>query len=146
MVVRGSVRADLPCLLRPCAALSIWCTRALWTWCLPLSLTVLTPSHRPGVRVLYSCLRPPRLFSVPLTFILPASPVPPHCRVCVQVLNRPQLIDYNPVANASAVLVAPGGTARFTVLTPRLIRMEYAAMPGQFEDQATLAVGVCKVA
>jgi hypothetical protein len=39
MVVRGSMRADLPCLLRPCAALSIWCTRALWTWCLPLSLT-----------------------------------------------------------------------------------------------------------
>ena len=43
----------------------------------------------------------------------------------------------NPVANPKAQVVE--GNARFTVLTDRLIRLEWAA-DGQFEDHATLAI------
>ncbi len=43
----------------------------------------------------------------------------------------------NPVASPEAQVVE--GNARFTVLTDRLIRMEWAA-DGQFEDHATLAI------
>ncbi len=43
---------------------------------------------------------------------------------------------YDPVANSQAVVVV--GNARFTVLTPRLIRMEWAA-DGKFEDHASFA-------
>jgi len=43
----------------------------------------------------------------------------------------------NPAASEKAVVVA--GNARFTVLTDRLIRMEWAA-DGVFEDNATLAI------
>lgn len=60
-----------------------------------------------------------------------------------QVSNRPSLINYNPVANSSAVVVSPDGMARFTVLTPRLIRMEYARAHGVFEDRSTIAVSAC---
>ena len=45
--------------------------------------------------------------------------------------------EFYPVASAEAQVVA--GKARFTVLTPRLIRMEWAA-DSQFEDRATLGV------
>jgi hypothetical protein len=46
----------------------------------------------------------------------------------------------NPVANPGAVVSA--GSARFTVLTERLIRMEYAADEDApvFEDRATVAI------
>ena len=50
----------------------------------------------------------------------------------------PDLIDYNPLADPAAVVVASSGGARFTVLTDRLIRMEQSSAP--FEDRATLAV------
>ena len=43
----------------------------------------------------------------------------------------------NPVADPSATVVS--GNARFTILTDRLVRMEWAA-DGRFEDNATLAV------
>ncbi|MBQ0115116.1 MAG: DUF4968 domain-containing protein, partial [Bacteroidales bacterium] len=43
----------------------------------------------------------------------------------------------NPVANPNAVVTC--GNARFTVLTDRLIRMEWSA-DGKWEDRATLAV------
>ena len=43
----------------------------------------------------------------------------------------------NPKADAKAVVTS--GNARFTVLTPQLIRMEWSA-DGQFEDRATLPV------
>lgn len=43
---------------------------------------------------------------------------------------------YDPVAEPSAVVVS--GNARFTILTPALIRLEWAA-DGQFEDRASLA-------
>ena len=43
----------------------------------------------------------------------------------------------DPQAQPAAVVIC--GNARFTVLTPRLIRMEWAA-DGVFEDRATLAV------
>ncbi len=42
---------------------------------------------------------------------------------------------YNPVADSRAVVTA--GEARFTILTPQLIRMEWAA-DGTFEDHASL--------
>src|ERR1700756_3314547 len=41
---------------------------------------------------------------------------------------------YSPIANPKAVVV--DGHARFTVLTPQLIRMEWAA-DGKFEDHAS---------
>ena len=44
-------------------------------------------------------------------------------------------VEWNPVADPKAVVVE--GAARFTVLTPRLIRMEWAA-DGNFEDHASL--------
>lgn len=44
---------------------------------------------------------------------------------------------YNPVADPKATVEF--GNARFTVLTPRLIRMEWAEN-GRFEDRATLAI------
>lgn len=43
----------------------------------------------------------------------------------------------NPVANPEAVIVA--GNARFTVLTPEMIRIEYSE-DGKFEDKATFTV------
>ena len=42
-----------------------------------------------------------------------------------------------PVANPEAVVVA--GNARFTVLTPEMIRIEYSDK-GKFEDRATFAI------
>lgn len=45
-------------------------------------------------------------------------------------------IEGNPVANPASLVVS--GQARFTVLTPRLIRLEWASN-GQFEDRATFA-------
>ena len=45
--------------------------------------------------------------------------------------------EFYPEASPKAQVVA--GKARFTVLTPRLIRMEWAA-DSQFEDRATLGV------
>ena len=50
---------------------------------------------------------------------------------------RSQSLSYNPVADESAVVVC--GNARFTVLTSRLVRMEWAD-DAAFEDRATLAV------
>ena len=43
----------------------------------------------------------------------------------------------NPVAQPSSQVVV--GNARFTVLTDRLVRMEWSEQ-GQFEDHATLAI------
>jgi len=45
--------------------------------------------------------------------------------------------EFHPIANESATVIQ--GNARFTVLTPRLIRMEWAA-DGKFEDHATLGI------
>jgi alpha-glucosidase (family GH31 glycosyl hydrolase) len=49
----------------------------------------------------------------------------------------PELLPYNPVAAESAITTA--GNARFTVLTDRLIRMEYSAN-AVWEDKATTAM------
>lgn len=43
----------------------------------------------------------------------------------------------NPIANPDAVIVS--GNARFTVLTPEMIRIEYSDN-GAFEDRATFAI------
>ena len=47
-----------------------------------------------------------------------------------------ELQNYDPIADASAVVTS--GKARFTVLTPQLLRIEWASS-GKFEDRATLA-------
>ncbi|MBR5019035.1 MAG: DUF5110 domain-containing protein [Bacteroidales bacterium] len=49
----------------------------------------------------------------------------------------PAFAQYNPVADPAAQVVA--GNARFTVLTDRLIRMEWSP-EAKFEDRATLAI------
>ena len=51
-----------------------------------------------------------------------------------------ELFPYEPAADPKAVVGVTDshGSARFTVLTPRLLRMEYSAA-GKFEDRATLA-------
>jgi alpha-glucosidase (family GH31 glycosyl hydrolase) len=45
--------------------------------------------------------------------------------------------EWNPVAQEEAVVTS--GNARFTILTPRLIRIQYSST-GKFEDRATFAV------
>ena len=45
--------------------------------------------------------------------------------------------EHNPLAQAGAMIIS--GNARFTVLTPHLIRMEYS-QTATFEDRATTAV------
>jgi hypothetical protein len=57
-----------------------------------------------------------------------------------QLINRPSLIDYDPVADDAAVVVSSDKMARFTVLTSNLIRMEYTDTPSVFEDHATIAM------
>ena len=53
---------------------------------------------------------------------------------------RPSLLPYNPAPNPYSVVVDSSGTARFTVLTDRLIRMEQRGARAQtFEDRSTLA-------
>ena len=61
-------------------------------------------------------------------------------RTALQTVNRPQLLPYVPTATDGAAVVASDKMARFTVLTDRLIRMEYAKVAGVFEDRASLAV------
>ena len=57
--------------------------------------------------------------------------------VCAILFTFPLLVQaqQTPKADDKAVVVA--GNARFTVLTPQLIRMEWSA-DGVFEDRATL--------
>ena len=60
-----------------------------------------------------------------------------------RVAARPELLPYNPGANAGASVTSSDGLARFTVLTDRLIRMEQhgnSSAPGTFEDRSTLAM------
>jgi hypothetical protein len=57
-----------------------------------------------------------------------------------QVKQRPSLINYNPVAAPAAVVTSSDGLARFTVLTPRVIRMEQSRNPNVFEDHSTIAI------
>lgn len=45
--------------------------------------------------------------------------------------------EWNPLAQEEAVVTS--GNARFTILTPRLIRIQYSST-GKFEDRATFAV------
>lgn len=58
-------------------------------------------------------------------------------RICFHRAMKTSTQFENPKAHAAAQVTC--GDARFTVLTPRMIRMEYAA-DGRFEDRATLAV------
>jgi hypothetical protein len=46
----------------------------------------------------------------------------------------------NPVANESATVISAHGTARFTVLTPYLLRIERSATPGVFLDARSIAI------
>jgi alpha-glucosidase (family GH31 glycosyl hydrolase) len=51
--------------------------------------------------------------------------------------KQTELYPYDPVADVRATVTQ--GNARFTVLTPRLIRMEYSSS-AKFEDRATIAI------
>jgi len=53
--------------------------------------------------------------------------------------GRSELLPYNPLPAPGAAVTDSAQTARFTVLTDRLLRMELASAPGVFEDRATLA-------
>ena len=57
------------------------------------------------------------------------------CHILMALL--PLVASVEPTAPQEAVVVS--GSARFTVLTPQLIRMEWAE-DGVFEDRATLGV------
>jgi alpha-glucosidase (family GH31 glycosyl hydrolase) len=52
----------------------------------------------------------------------------------LDINTKPSVTQRNPVASPEAVITL--GNARFTILTPELIRMEYSAS-GQFEDKAS---------
>ena len=66
---------------------------------------------------------------------LPAqAPAPAH-QATMQPAARPVAQVDNPVADPKAIVTI--GNARFTVLTPQLIRMEWSA-DGKFEDHASL--------
>ena len=55
---------------------------------------------------------------------------------CFNMLSA-ETVENNPQANPEAVVVS--GKARFTVLTPQMIRIQYSSRQ-QFEDRATFAV------
>eukprot|EP01087_Luapelamoeba_hula_P016795 TRINITY_DN519_c1_g1_i1.p1 TRINITY_DN519_c1_g1~~TRINITY_DN519_c1_g1_i1.p1 ORF type:complete len:943 (-),score=155.61 TRINITY_DN519_c1_g1_i1:23-2851(-) len=55
----------------------------------------------------------------------------------IATVHTTELLPYNPVANSRATIVV--GNARFTVLTERIIRMEYRTTAPKFEDRATMA-------
>lgn len=57
-------------------------------------------------------------------------------RVNMKYIAEHFKVDFQPKAEESAVVTAP--FVRFTVLTPRIIRMEYS-LANKFEDRATLA-------
>ncbi len=59
--------------------------------------------------------------------------------LCVVALGAHPHAGLDPVAAPEAIVVDPAGTTRFTVLTSRLIRMEYSAS-GVWEDAATFTV------
>jgi hypothetical protein len=53
---------------------------------------------------------------------------------------RPSLLPYDPTPNPESVVLDSSGTARFTILTERLIRMEQRGSRAKgFEDRSTLA-------
>jgi alpha-glucosidase (family GH31 glycosyl hydrolase) len=76
-------------------------------------------------------MRPAAVFLCVLFFLLPA--FSQDQLASSAIANAPNL--YDSVADPRATVVA--GQARFTVLTPQLIRMEWAA-DGKFEDHASL--------
>jgi hypothetical protein len=73
------------------------------------------------------------------TQALSDAPSPSHARTThPEVKPMPESWrEWNPVADPRAVVIE--GHARFTVLTPRLVRLEWAA-DGRFEDRASLAI------
>ena len=52
----------------------------------------------------------------------------------------PEILPYEPVADNAAVVHSSDGMARFTVLSSRLLRMEYTDTAHKFEDRATTAI------
>ena len=58
---------------------------------------------------------------------------------CLSMVSQtvPLSLDYHPQASEDAIVIC--GNARFTVLTSRLVRMEWSA-DQKFEDRATLGV------
>ena len=52
----------------------------------------------------------------------------------------PEILPYEPIADKAAVVHSSDGMARFTVLSSRLLRMEYTDTAHKFEDRATTAI------
>jgi len=92
------------------------------------ALTLLTKIH-------ISRLRIPPVFVGTLLLGLLCSPARAQVASSAAASAPAQPNLYDPVADPKATVVA--GHARFTVLTPQLIRMEWAA-DGKFEDHASL--------
>src|ERR1700747_2220042 len=68
------------------------------------------------------------VFACLLVFVLAFSS---HAQTKSTATEKAPEVSYNPVADPQAVVAE--GNARFTVLTPQLIRMEWSA-DGKFED------------
>src|SRR3989338_9413876 len=61
------------------------------------------------------------------------------CRAANLQLGRYELLDYQPAPNPATVVVSADGMAAFTVLSERLIRMEYTATAHVFETRPSVA-------
>jgi alpha-glucosidase len=73
----------------------------------------------------------------PLFFLLTLLVVAIWSTVSYANTSGKKVGDYDPIADRRSVVIV--GSARFTVLTPQLIRMEWAS-DGKFEDHASLVV------
>ncbi len=90
------------------------------------------------IRIMLRCIGFVALFWSSLTIVIPGC-----CDANASVIQQaahsdetaPPEASYSPVADPAAIVVM--GHARFTVLTPKLIRMEWSA-DGKFEDHASL--------
>jgi hypothetical protein len=72
----------------------------------------------------------------PLLFLFTIFLTSPHLAAAA----RPSLLPYDPTPNPESVVLDSSGTARFTILTERLIRMEQRGSRAKgFEDRSTLA-------
>ena len=67
-----------------------------------------------------------------------AGPLVALATLCVATITKYEILPYDSVADPKAIVYSSDKKARFTVLTDRLIRMEYSAK-GTFEDRPTLA-------
>src|SRR5580704_2321014 len=74
--------------------------------------------------------KPARIFLSLTLLVLAISPIVSYANT-----SENKVGNYDPIADHRSVVIA--GSARFTILTPQLIRMEWAS-DGKFEDHASL--------